>query len=122
MDAGLLEDEVCVALTTPWEDEKSNLKVDDSYIPPFVWNKDVDLSKPTAKMKRIKLNPSTVDPAGEDEIALCNHNVTVKYNPLMSECHAAALLGSTVEIELEKGAITLHVGEELVADEEESIE
>jgi len=122
MDAGLLEDEVCVALTTPWEDEKSNLKVDDSYIPPFAWNKDVDLSKPTAEMKRIKLNPSTVDPAGEDEIALCNHNVTVKYNPLMSDCHAAAFLGSTVEIELEKGTISLHVGEELVTDEEELIE
>jgi hypothetical protein len=118
MDAGLLEDEVCAALKTPWEDDNSNLKSDDTYKPPFVWNKDVDLSKPTTQMEKVKLAPSNVDPAGEDEIALCNHNVTVKYNPLMSECHAASYLGSTVELELEKDTISLHVGEELSAEED----
>jgi hypothetical protein len=118
MDAGLLEDEVCAALKTPWEDEKSNLKGDDSYKPPFVWNKDIDLTKPTTQMEKVKLAPSNVDPAGEDEIALCNHNITVKYNPLMSECHAVSFLGSTVELELEKNTISLHVGEELSAEED----
>ena len=76
------------------------------------------MTKPT-KTEKIKLVPSNVDPAREDEIALCNHNVTVKYNPVMSECHAALRLGSTVELELEKGAITLHVGQELSVDEDE---
>ena len=112
MDAGLLDDDVCSALTTPWEDNKSNLKGDDDYASSFVWNHNVDLTKPT-KTEKIKLVPSNVDPAGEDEIALCNHNVTVKYNPLMSECHAASRLGLTVELELEKGTITFHVGQEL---------
>ena len=62
-----------------------------------------------------------VDPAGEDEIALCNHTVTVKYNPTMEECHKASASGSTVEIELEEGALTLHVGEELPTDDEEEV-
>ena len=118
MDAVLLDDDVCSALTTPWEDNKSNLKGDDDYASPFIWNLNVDLTKPT-KTEKIKLVPSNVDPAGEDEIDLCDHNVTVKYNPLMSECHAASRLGSTVELELEKGAITLHVGQELSVDEDE---
>lgn len=122
MDAGLLDDDVCATLKTPWEDEKSNLKGDDDYKPPFLWNKDVDLTKQSANIEKVKLAPSNVDPAGEDEIALCNHNITVKYNPLMEECHAASFSGSTVELELEKDAISLHVGEELSAEEEEGDE
>ena len=78
------------------------------------------MTKPT-KTEKIKLVPSNVDPAGEDEIALCNHNVTVKYNPVMSECHTASHLGLIVELELEKGTITLHVGQELSVDEDEWI-
>ena len=69
-------------------------------------------------IEKQKLAPSTVDPAGEDEIALCNHNVTVKYNPTMEECHAASALAPTSELELENGTITLHVGEELPSDDE----
>lgn len=111
LDAALLDDDVCIKLKTPWEDKNTNLKSDDSYTPPFVWNK-VDLEKP-ASMQKQKLKASNVDPAGEDEIALCNHNVTVKYNPAMGECHFASASGNTVELELEENAITLQVGEEL---------
>lgn len=118
MDAGLLDDEVCASLKTPWEDVKSNLKGDDEYKPPFMWNKEIDLTK-EPEMKRVALAPSNVDPAGEDEIALCNHNITVKYNPLMEECHAASFSGPTVELTLEKGTISLHVGDELSDEEEE---
>ena len=111
LDAALLDEEICSKLKTPWEVEGSNLKGDDSYTPPFVWNP-VDLSKATEVTKQ-KLSPSNVNPAGEDEIALCNHNVTVKYNPTMEECHEASEAASTVELELDEGALTLHVGEEL---------
>mmetsp|Transcript_16128 Transcript_16128/g.44665 ORF Transcript_16128/g.44665 Transcript_16128/m.44665 type:complete len:482 (-) Transcript_16128:854-2299(-) len=122
MDAGLLDDDVCTQLKAPWEDEKCNLKGDDDYKQPFDWNKEVDLTKDPTNLKKVKLSPSNVDPAGEDEIALCNHNVTVKYNPLMEECHAASFSGLTVELELENGAISLHVGEELTDEEEEDEE
>lgn len=118
MDAGLLDDEVCASLKTPWEDDRSNLKGDDEYNPPFTWNKETNLTK-KPDFKSVTLAPSNVDPAGEDEIALCNHNVTVKYNPLMEECHSASLSGSTVELLLEKSAISLHIGEELDDEEEE---
>ena len=120
MDAGLLDEEVCAKLQTPWEAERdssdgsqSSLKGDDSYIPPFVWQKDVDLSKPPESVEKTKLSPSNIDPAGEDEIALCNHNVTVKYNALMGNCHKASSIGNSIEIELEKDALILEVGEEL---------
>ena len=71
-----------------------------------------DLGKP-ASIAKHTLQLSTADPAGEDEIALCNHNVTVKYNPTMAECHYASALANTVELELKEKALTLHVGEEL---------
>ena len=118
MDAGLLDDEVCASLKTPWEDDGSNLKGDDEYKPPFTWNKEINLAE-ESKLVKVTLGPSNVDPAGEDEIALCNHNVTVKYNPLMKECHAASFSGSTTELTLEDGTISLHVGEELSDGEEE---
>mmetsp|Transcript_12743 Transcript_12743/g.27024 ORF Transcript_12743/g.27024 Transcript_12743/m.27024 type:complete len:156 (+) Transcript_12743:110-577(+) len=119
MDAALLDDEVCASLKTPWEDETSNRKGDDEYKSPFIWNKEIDLNKESPNIEKVKLSPSNVDPAGEDEIALCNHNVTVKYNPLMEECHLASFSASIVELELEYGAISLHVGEELKDDEED---
>ncbi len=118
MDAGLLDDDVCASLKTSWEDAGSNLKGDEEYKPPFTWNKEIDLTK-APDVHKATLAPSTVDPAGEDEIALCNHNVTVKYNPLMEECHSASLTGPTVEITLENGAISLDVGEELQDDDDE---
>jgi hypothetical protein len=111
LDAALLDEEICSKLKTPWESESSNLKSDDTFTPPFVWNK-VDLSKPV-ELEKQKLTSSKEDPAGEDEIALCNHTVTIKYNPTMEEYHKASETGSTVELELGQGALTLHVGEEL---------
>lgn len=118
MDAGVLDEEICKKLKTPFEMPDSNLKSDDSddKIPqPFQWKEKVDLSKvpDQGMMEKVKLAPSNVDPAGEDELALCNHNVTIKYNPLMSECHKASAAGRTVELELAEGTITLHVGDEL---------
>lgn len=118
LDAALLDEEVCTRLKTPWEETGGNLKGDDAYNPPFAWNTDIDLSKP-GEIQKHKLAPSKVDPAGEDEIALCNHFVTVKYNPTMAECHYASAQEATMELELEKGALTLHVGKELPSDDEE---
>ena len=117
LDAALLDEEICSSLKTPWEPPKSNLKSDDTYVAPFTWNDNVDLNQ-SPKVEKITLKPSNVDPAGEDEIALCNHEVTVKYNPLMQECHKASASGSNVEMELVDGAITIEVGEELKEEEE----
>ena len=126
LDAALLDDEVVAKLKTPWQNqlEGSNLKKSgddednnalDSFVPPFAWNEEVDMAQPTVTEK-IRLEESKVDPAGEDDIALCNHNVTVKYNPTMEECHRASSLGKSVEIELGPGALSLHVGDELPDD------
>ncbi|KAG7337894.1 hypothetical protein IV203_024583 [Nitzschia inconspicua] len=93
-----------------------HFKQGDSYTPPFSWNTAVDLSKPSQISSKVKLEPSSVDPAGEDEITLCNHHVTVKYNPLMAECHGASNQSSTVELELARDAIQLEVGDVLEDD------
>lgn len=115
MDAGLLDEEVCNKLKTPWEVPGTKLKQDSNYSPPFRWNS-TDLAKAPTDLKVMKLAPISAEkgePAGEDEVALCNHTVTIKYNPAMEECHQAAAAASTVELTLDEGAITLHVGDEL---------
>ncbi|KAG7370703.1 hypothetical protein IV203_019273 [Nitzschia inconspicua] len=116
MDAALLDEEVCAQMKTPWEDPNSILKQGDSYTPPFSWNAAADLSKPSQISSKVKLEPSSVDPAGEDDITLCNHHVTVRYNPLMAECHGASNQSSTVELELARDAIQLEVGDALEDD------
>eukprot|EP00934_Nitzschia_sp_Nitz4_P006535 Nitzschia sp. Nitz4//scaffold34_size148208//77427//78809//NITZ4_002981-RA/size148208-processed-gene-0.47-mRNA-1//-1//CDS//3329548798//6525//frame0 len=118
MDAGLLDEGICSQLKTPWKKTSSDeaavaAATASATAEPFTWNPAVDMSKPSTDVETVKLAPSNVDPAGEDELALCNHTVTIKYNPLMEECHAASAKGSSVALELEEGTITLHVGEEL---------
>lgn len=116
MDAGLLDDDVCSSLKTPWEIPDSKQKADLDYTAPFVWRKEVDLSKESTTSKIVKLGPANSEeqePAGEDELALCNHTVTIKYNATMAECRSASAAARTVELSLEPGAITLHVGDEL---------
>jgi hypothetical protein len=115
MDAGLLDDEVCAKLKTPWKMPDSNQKGDSGYKPPFKWNS-VDLSLPSTGIKTVILTPATEnkgEPAGEDDLTLCNHTVTIKYNSTMEECRKASAAATTVELTLARGAITLHVGDEL---------
>ena len=115
MDAGLLDDEVCEKLKTPWEDLDSKGKKDPYYFAPFQWNA-VDLMSPAKEVVVIPMAPVCKDrgePAGEDELALCNHTVSISYNSTMEECHSASFAGGTVELSLEKGAIVLFVGNEL---------
>lgn len=136
MDAALLDDEVCAKLRTPWKgkSEKYEVKIDredlktgddatdNSSTRPFSWNKDVDLSEePSSSLPKKTLKASNVDPAGEDEITLCNHHVTMFYNPLMSECHKASQLAPTVEMQLQDNAIRLRV-DGMVEEEEEEEE
>ena len=124
MDAALLDEEICAQLKTPWEADgiSTSSSSSSSSSSPFIWNPKVDLSQPAPAPQKITLSPSKIDPAGEDEITLCNHNVTVKYNPLMEECHRASRLASTVEIQLEPNAISLHVGDVLKVSEDEEEE
>lgn len=115
MDAGLLDDEVCAKLKTPWQAPDLEKKSDAEFTAPFQWN-DVDFSKAPTSLKLVKLSPAVDgkgEPAGEDELALCNHTVTIKYNATMEEFRQASAAASTVELSLESDTITLHVGEEL---------
>ena len=115
MDAALLDDEVCAKLKTPWEMPGSSEKVDPDYKPPFRWNS-VDLSAQPKGIEIVSLTPAVEkkgEPAGEDDLTLCNHTVIIKYNSTMEELRKASAGASTIELALAKGAITLHVGDEL---------
>lgn len=48
--------------------------------------KDFDLDK-LPELERKDLNASKDDPAGEEEVIICNHLVTVKYQPSMDDLH-----------------------------------
>jgi hypothetical protein len=134
MDAALLDEEVCAQLRTPWKKESNDkgsndkgnfiqgdVKDSGNALQPFTWNKAIDFSK-APSVSTISLKPSNVDPAGEDEITLCNHHVTVFYNPLMSECHKASQLAPTVEMQLQDNTIRLRVDGPLEEEEEEGDE
>jgi hypothetical protein len=134
MDAALLDEEVCAQLKTPWKKESNDkgsndkgnfiqgdVKDSGNALQPFTWNKAIDFSK-APSVSTISLKPSNVDPAGEDEITLCNHHVTVFYNPLMSECHKASQLAPSVEMQLQDKTIRLRVDGPLKEEEEEGDE
>ena len=129
MDAALLDDDVIQKLKTPFDADATGEK---SSSPAFEWcidQKEFEQPVPSSKVTTVKLEPSSVDPAGEDEIALCNHNVTVYYNPTMEQCHTASRAGhsadpatTTVQLDLAPDTIKLKVGDELEEEDEDEEE
>jgi len=127
MDAALLDDDVVKQLKTPFDTDTTDDEKSSS--PAFEWcvNREAfEQPVSVSNVKTVKLEPSSVDPAGEDEIALCNHNVTVYYNPTMEECHLASRAGhsadpttTTVQLDLAQDTIKLKVGDELEEEDEE---
>jgi len=122
MDAEPLDDDICRQMETPWEVPDETKKSDDSFKPPFEW-KNPDLSKPDPTEK-LSLKQSKDDPAGTDEVVVCEHLVTFSYGPTMEELHAVAdktATGTSVELSLD-GAISLKVGEKVAEEEEDNSE
>jgi hypothetical protein len=120
MDAELLDDDICKRMETPWEVLDTSKKGDSSFKPPFVW-KNPDLAKPDTNEK-ISLKASMEDPAGTDEVVVCEHQVTFSYGPTMAELHAAAsktAMGESVELVLGEGAMRLEVGEKVQSEDDD---
>lgn len=119
IDAEILDDELCQQLETPWEVPDESKKSDPSYKAPFEW-KNPNLSKPD-DTERVSLIVSKDDPAGSDEVVVCERLVTFSYGPTMTDLHTAASKtadGASVELVLEEGALSLEVGDK-VEDEED---
>ena len=123
MDAELLDDDICKKMETPWEVLDTSKKSDSSFKPPFEW-KNPDLAKPDTNEK-ILLEASKDDPAGTDEVVVCEHQVTFAYGPTMAELHAVAsktATGASVELVLGEGAMSLEVGEKVESEDEDDDE
>lgn len=125
LDADLLDDDVCQQLKTPWEPKRStesgNPKGDDSYIPPFEWKQ---LEKPDDTTKE-KLVACESDPAGSEESNICHRLVTVNYGASMDDCHKIAretVGGTSIEVCLGEGALSIDVGKELESSDDEEEE
>jgi hypothetical protein len=129
MDAELLDDEVVEQMKTSWDTTEKAKKL-------FQWNDQADLTQPTT-MATTRINYSTPlkatkkknddddDDTLEDEIVLCNHKVRVQYGATLEEYHAIAeaTMGdngtSSLQVELGKGVMSLHVGDPVSESEEE---
>lgn len=125
LDAELLDDEVCNQMVTPWDcpaEVSGGAKGDPAYKSPFEW-KHPDLAKPDT-VDQVSLHNSDEDPAGTDEVVICDRLVTISYGPTMKELHDASgpsAEGASIELALGEGAISLSVGEavEEEGDDEE---
>jgi hypothetical protein len=123
LDAEPLDDEVIEELKTPWESSDSG-KTDDSFVPPFSWNNDIDLDKPV-ECSRVTLTASPSDPAGTEEVVICGRLVTVHYGASMSDFHKAARTADgLVQLDLDRDVIALTVGDEVEdeSDEDDNLE
>ena len=123
MDAEPLDDDICLQMETPWEVPDESKKSDYSYKPPFEW-KNPDLCHPD-RTEKVALKASKNDPAGTDEIVVCEHLVTFSFGPSMEDLHAVSKKtanGSSIELAPEEGAMSLEVGEKVKEDEQDDAE
>lgn len=111
LDAELLEEEFLEKLVTPWQvdnygDDESNKTVG------FNWNESFSpANKDSDPFEKATLVISESDPAGEEEVVICNHLVTIKYGATMKKLHEVTNKGSLVELEFGRGALSLDVGD-----------
>lgn len=120
IDAEILDDDICQQMETPWQVPDESKKSDESYKPPFEW-KNPDLSKPD-DVAKVPLKVSKEDPAGSDEVVVCERVITFLYGPTMTELYAVAnktAKGASVELVLGEGAMSLEVGDKVEQEEDE---
>jgi len=130
LDAEPLEDEIIEQMKTPFSSDgeqtgtgKTNGDDVDTATAttqlPFTWNPSLNLEQPTT-MPQVSLQPSPDNPAGSEEVVICGRLVTVHYGASMEDFHKVARCtdGDMVELQLDPGVISLHVGD-AVADEDD---
>jgi hypothetical protein len=99
--------------------------------PAFTWNEDIHFDKPplmeSAKIQKwssIKDDDGDdrqqlLEPAGEEEVVICNRLVTIKYESTMNDLHQATKMTGLVEMNFDEGALVIQVGEKVEEFEEE---
>ena len=131
IDAEILDHDIAKKLTTVWQDvdenNASNLKEGDKVTPPFDWNI-ADVAKPDVLTNTTKIVPAPLisdGPAGDEDVVLCNRHINMSFGATMEDFHAASKLAAeegSMQIEMGKRVLSLHVGEECSDSEEEAEE
>lgn len=121
LDAELLDDDVCLQLKTPLnainsDDSEADKTKKEFSSPAFLWNDDVDLAAPVTSSKA-SLALAESDPAGEEEVVICNRIVTAKFGASQKDLCQATGMGGFVELDFDKGVVSLDVGEEVQSDD-----
>lgn len=105
LDAEPLEEEVIAKLKAPHGKSAS-----------FSWQSEIDWSS--------KINPETIkigkhkdDPAGSEEVVICNRVVTITYGASMESLHKASSTAGLLQIDFDDDALSLFVGGAVEEDE-----
>ncbi|KAL7568729.1 hypothetical protein ACA910_021722 [Epithemia clementina (nom. ined.)] len=120
LDAEILDDEVCQKLSTAPDPTTATTNSAASANGPctFRWT-NPDLQAPITDMTTVSLEPSKDgDPAGEEEVLICNRMISLKYNMSMSDLHNATRSGSMLLLNLADNALSLEVGAEVQEEDE----
>ena len=131
LDAEILDQEICNQLSPV--SNQGTFETQNSAVPPvFRWTRP-DLNTLPVMTSRVLAplsnNNNTIndddnnkeeeaeEPAGEEEVVICNRLVTIKYNVTMDSLHSATLAAGLVRLDLEKGVVSLEVGDEVQQQE-----
>jgi hypothetical protein len=98
--------------------------------PIFTWNDNVHFDKPPVlesvqvqKWSSIRdaddRQELLLEPAGEEEVVICNRLVTVKYESTMDDLHQATNMAGLVELNFDDGALVIQVGEKVESEEDD---
>lgn len=115
LEAELLDDDICSSLKTKFGSSDASVAAASSTL-------DLNtscLANPLV-FEKVTVAPCQEDPAGEEAGVICNREVTIKYNPSMETLHCLSAKGGVLEMEFEKGALTVEVGEKVQPDAEEA--
>lgn len=110
LDAEPLDEEIIHQLKVPF---------DDGNCTGYAWKSSFERSSPAQK---VALETSTEDPAGEEETVICRRRVNIVYGATMDHMHQVATSGSLLELDLDKGAVTIQLGEPVEESDDDNSE
>ena len=117
LDAEILDDEICDKLC-PVSDPTTQSIEDKRLYFKWTWTQPNVSALP--ELTRLHLEPSKDDPAGEEEVVICNRLVSIMYNVNMEELHRSTRSGELLLLDLAMDALSINVGEEVKDDEDEN--
>lgn len=116
LDAEPLEEEIITQLATPFP---SSTRTN----PWFCFSPSLDVATGSAPSSQVQLELDPNNPAGSEEVVICDRLVTVHYGASMESIHAAcAREGELVQVNFGRESLRIEVGDPVVDHKDESEE